>query len=303
MRYLIILSLLMVVLASSCDEDSFSQTVDIPIPEHAPLPAITVDVRSGDTALYHRLALSRGVLDNDDLTPRNMQVEVFKNDVLLAEQRFQSNSSNGETNAIELPTPITDEAATYRVVANVEGFDPVEVTQEMPSRPEYSIVSYEPDGALNSEGFRADELEIDIVDNPDTEDYYGFRVRLPATRCDYDEQRDTVICTADLSFSYDSYMDSPDPLLSMSSGFGFVVTDQSFNGSTYRIRLNFEKYNDADPILEVYHLTEDAYRYGVSRRAYENAGDNPFAEPVNVHQNVTNGYGYFIVSNRVVQVL
>jgi len=253
--------------------------------------------------LYHRLALSRGIIDENDLTARSMQVEVFKNGALLAEQRFQSFSANGETNVIELPVPISDETSTYRVVANVEGFDPVEATQEMPAKPEYRLVSYEPDGAIDSEGDRVDELEIDLVDNADTEDYYGFRVILPSVRCEYDPQLDTVFCSNDFSFTEEAYLESPDPLLSMSSGFGLVVSDQSFNGNTYRVRFTIYNYNDARPKLEVYRLTEDAYRYGLSRRAYENAGDNPFAEPVNVHQNVTDGYGHFIVSNRVIEEL
>lgn len=303
MRYQIILALSLLALAASCDEDSFSQTVDIPIPEHDPLPAITLDLRSGDTSIHHRLALSRGILDQDDRTSRSMQVEVFKDETLLAEQSFESDDSNGETNVIELSAPITDEMASYRVVANVEGFGSVEATQQMPSKPEYTVVSYEPDGAIDSEGDRVDEVEIDLLDNPDTEDYYGFRIILPSVRCEYDQQLDTVICENDFTFTQEGYMDSPNPLLGMSSGFGLVISDQSFNGSTYRVRFTVFNYNDARPLLEVYHLTEDAYRYATSRRAYEDAGDNPFAEPVNVHQNVVDGYGYFIVSNRVVEEL
>lgn len=303
MRYQIILALSLLTLTSSCDEDSFSQTVDIPIPEHDPLPAITLDLRSGDTSIYHRLALSRGILDQDDRTTRNMQVEVFKGETLLAEQRFQSDNSNGETNVIELPIPISDEMANYRVVATVEGFAPVEATQQMPSKAEYTLVSYEPDGAIDSEGYRVDELEIDLVDNPDTEDYYGFRILLPGLSCEYFEEGDSVVCTSDFSYTQEAYQDSPNPLLRMSTGFGLVISDQSFNGSTYRIRFTADTYQDARPILEVYHLTEDAYRYATSRWAYENAGDNPFAEPVNVHQNVPDGYGYFIASNRVVEEL
>jgi len=47
-----------------------------------------------------------------------------------------------------------------------------------------------------------------------------------------------------------------------------------------------------------FRLTEDAYRYGISQEAFINARDNPFAEPVNIHNNVTGGYGYFVVANR-----
>ena len=303
MRYLIILALLMTLLASSCNEDSFSQTVDIPLPDHEPLPALTLDLRSGDTAIYHRLVLSRGILEQDDDTPRDMRVQVFRDGAPFAEQSFRSSSAEGRTNEIELETPLSADAARYRVVATVEGFEPVEAEQEMPARPEYVVATYEPDGAITADGYRVDEVEIDLTDNGATEDYYGFRVLLPQVNCRFDDSTGLVVCENDFTFQQEAYLESPDPLLNNSSGFGLVVTDQSFNGATYRIRFTVENYTDARPRLEVYHLTEDAYRYATSRRAYEDAGDNPFAEPVNVHQNMMDGYGYFILSNRVVEEL
>jgi hypothetical protein len=92
--------------------------------------------------------------------------------------------------------------------------------------------------------------------------------------------------------------------LNDASGYGLVLSDQSFNGNTYRVRIQADNYNqDTLPTLEVYRLTEDAYRYAVSRYAYENSVDNPFAEPVNVHNNVSEGYGYFVLSNGLKLVL
>lgn len=286
MRTLIYFSFAIVLLASSCDEDSFSQTVDIPIPEHEPLPALTLDLRSGDSIASTVLDLSRGILDEADETRGNKTVELYRNDVLIAES--DPNSQSIRSFNLDLDAPLGTEVATYRLVGKIDGYTDVEAIQLMPTQPDFTVVSYDPQGSIDIDGFRTDEIIFDLVDDPDTEDYYGFRV----TNNPEDQ------------FINDYYLQSPDPLLKDAIGYGLVLSDQSFNGSTYRVRIQADNYNeDPRPALEVFHITEDAYRYSVSRIAYEDSVDNPFAEPVNVHNNMENGYGYFLLSNGRKQVL
>jgi hypothetical protein len=300
MRTLIYFSLAIVFLASSCDEDSFSQTVDIPIPEHEPLPALTLDLRSGDSIANTVLDLSRGILDEDNPTFGNKTVELYRNDVLLAAS--DPNSTAIRFFNLILTEPINTEPATYRLVGMIDGFPEVEATQEMPAQPDFTLISYEPEGAIDIDGFRTDEIVIDLMDDPDTEDYYGFRVtNTPQDEifCRFDPNTQMERCdTFRNDFINNYFLQSPDPLLNEAIGYGLVMTDQSFNGNTYRVRIQADNYNqDSLPTLEVFRLTEDAYRYAVSRLAYENSIDNPFAEPVNVHNNMANGYGYFLLSN------
>ncbi|MEM9929740.1 MAG: DUF4249 family protein, partial [Bacteroidota bacterium] len=170
--------------------------------------------------------------------------------------------------------------------------------QQMPGTPIFTVVDYDPQGAIDAEGFRVDEIVLDLVDDSATEDYYGFRVVAPQLICSYDPVRDTVTCDTSFVFANDLYLDSPDPLLTMGEGYGLVVSDQPFNGTTFRIRLQVDNYQELPVYLEVFNLTEDAYRYAVSRQAYNDAGDNPFAEPVSIHNNIEGGYGFFVVASR-----
>jgi len=303
MRYQIItLALALITLASACDEDSFSQVVNIPIPEHESLPALTVDMRSGDTAVYARLALSRGILEEPQATDKSAKIEVFRDGELYLEQTYPLDNTNGSNLRLALPEGGSDTIPAgptdYRVVATIDGFAAVESSQVMPTSADFSLVSYEPDGAIDSEGFRVDEIILDINDPMGTEDYYGFRVLIPQFFCRFDEVADSVICETSFEFTNDAYLDSQDPLLKFSDGYGLVITDQSFNGETYRIRLLADVFQNEGVRLEVYRLTEDAYRYGVSRDAFNEAGDNPFVEPVNIHNNVEGGYGFFIAASR-----
>ncbi len=76
------------------------------------------------------------------------------------------------------------------------------------------------------------------------------------------------------------------------------ITDESFDGGTFRGRLQFYgNLGSGNFALRVYALTEDGFRYLRSYTAYEDSRFDPFSEPVNVHNNVVGGYGFFMVSN------
>lgn len=298
-----IAALALILLVFSCDEDSFSQTVEIPIPEHEPLPVLSLDLRAMDSVIYSRLGLSRGILEENRVSDLVGTVELFRDGTLLGSITSPLGSTDGQTSTFALPAPIGAEGGEYRLVGNIAGFPQVEATQTMPAAPVFSVVSYEEDGTIDAGGYRVDELVIDITDNANTEDYYAFRVQVPQYNCRYDVNLDSVICDTSFARPDYLYLDSPDPLLLQGENQSLLVTDQSFNGRTFRVRIQVDNYQNARPRLEVLSLTEDAYRYAVSRKAYIDAGDNPFAEPVNVHNNVTGGYGYFILSNRVLRGL
>lgn len=303
MKLQVALAIALITLASACNEDSFSQIVDIPFPEHEPLPALSVDMRSGDTLIYARLALSRSVLDNTESSDKTASLEFYRNGESFLQRSFPLRTTDGDNMEFRLPDSLPVGPENYRIVATVEGFEPVEAIQEMPAAADFNLVSYEPDGAIDSDGFRVDEITLDLIDPPGTEDYYGFRVLIPQQFCEFDNVGDSLICTNNFQFANEAFLDSQDPLLKFSVGYGLVITDQSFNGGTYRIRLLADAFQNEGLRLEVFRLTEDAYRYGVSRDAYDQAGDNPFAEPVNVHNNVDGGYGFFIAASKTILAL
>jgi len=124
-----ILPLFLVILSASCGEDRFSTTVDIPIPTHEPLPALTI-------------------LEETTISDKTAQLELYRNGSLFLERQVELPTTNGINLELPLSEPISAEAAEYRFVATVEGFDPVESTQLMPAPFTYSLVSYEPDGAI-----------------------------------------------------------------------------------------------------------------------------------------------------------
>jgi hypothetical protein len=81
-----------------------------------------------------------------------------------------------------------------------------------------------------------------------------------------------------------------------------LLSDINFNGSTKTIIFYMES-GPLDPqtspsgirraTVELLHINNDYFKYIKSLNSYENAVDNPFAEPVNLFSNAKNGYGLF----------
>ncbi|MEM1358308.1 MAG: DUF4249 domain-containing protein [Bacteroidota bacterium] len=299
--YLLFLPILFTIAA--CDEDSFSQVVNIPIPEHEPLPVLSLNLQTGDTLAKALLGVSRGILDEfDENDNRGAKLELYQDDVLIGMGSYGV-SSGRFWQGMQLSEPITGNAATYRLVGQLEGFEPVEATQAMPTVPVFENVRYTRDGAIDSEGFRVDEVEFDLIDPPGEENFYAFRVSVAEQACIFDPLTGESRCREDTTRLNSLFLTSPDPLLSDGLDFDFVLSDQSFDGTRYRVRLQADNFTEFIPFLEVFHLSEDAYRYMRSFAAYQESRDNPFAEPVQVHNNVVGGYGAFIIANKALRRL
>ncbi len=304
MRLLLTALAASVCLLNSCADDLFSATVEIPFPEHEPLPALTLDVRAGDTTLYYRITMSRGILELPQAVELSADFSLTRDGAVVDSFSSYISRSDAFNGQRLLATPISPEMGSYEARLRVPGFAEVVARQTMPTVPVVTNVAYEPKGALDGNGDRVDKLEFDLMDDPATEDYYGFRTVLPPSSasiwyigCANDS---TGVVTCDTVYQQDLRFisqASPDPALKQSEGYGLVLTDAAFTNDRYRVRMTFNNYSEGEVELEVYHLTEDAYRFGVSKYAYLDAQGNPFAEPVTVHNNVENGYGYFLLSN------
>ena len=77
-----------------------------------------------------------------------------------------------------------------------------------------------------------------------------------------------------------------------------LFNDEFFNGKSYRLTVKFDSYLlNANPGYPVYvkltSVNEDFYLYKKTFAAHLNNQGNPFAEPVQVYNNIKNGFGIF----------
>ncbi len=76
---------------------------------------------------------------------------------------------------------------------------------------------------------------------------------------------------------------------------GTVLKDDSFDGKKYTWRVGqFHSGQTNGKIrVELVSISRDKYLFQRSVRLNQDADDNPFAEPVIIHNNITDGYGIF----------
>lgn len=285
----------------SCEDDAFSQVSNIELPAHKPLAALSLHLSAKDTVAYPYLGVSRGIIEDEPAEGPAGRISLMQNDIEIASTEIITGANRSEPYKLQFAEPLTiNTGDIFKLNGAVDGFDIATATQIMPAPAQVEVVSYTRDGALDSDGERKNELLIDIIDPGNTDNYYAFALRsksIISINCD---GGGTTCDTIYNEFSVS--LETIDPLAIDAYGYNVVLSDGAFNGDTYRLRLIFDNFGG--PIsstfsLQCYTFTEDGFRYLRSRQAYEDARNNPFSEPVNVHDNIENGYGYFMVSNLI----
>lgn len=281
----------------SCDEDSFSRVVTIDLPEHTPLPAVHAEFSASTRVPRVFVTNSKGILDPDSVYNIHIDasVRLFKNGSPLGNFAFDYASLSFLDT---LDSPLGRQAGdTYLLEVAIPDFETVTATQIMPAAPLLSEVSYERDGAFTPDGFRADELRFRLEDSePEQINYY--KISLENVNVQLNENGDTVFVSRS-----ENYLESSDPLLSNTYEGSLLFSDQSVSSGTYQMRIinsgGFFPGEGRSLELLVAQITEDAYRYELSREQFFQAEGNPFAEPVNVHSNILGGFGVFTVENEL----
>ena len=295
MKYYPFLFLLIASLAfTACDEDSFSQIVDIELPEHESKPVLNMQVIAGDRTLETLVSLSKGILDTGNFElPKPVLVEFFKNGSPIGDFDFYHDILKYEA---YLQDDHIDSTAgnVYRLEATVPHYEKVYAEQVMPIAPLITGASFELEGTISPDGDRVDELIVELDDRqPGILNYYGILAY--SAGVDVDPVSGDTISRSRTRI----YLESVDPLLGSGSRYDFIFSDESFDGGDYQARMYTYSgvSEDRDVEVEVYSLTRDGFLYYRSLQQYYDAVDNPFAEPVTVHNNIEGGYGIFTLTN------
>lgn len=273
---------------SSCTEDSFSQIVEIDIPEHKPKPVIASQINAGDTLVQALVSISQGILDTSNYVfPANATVQLLRNgqDPLVL-------TFNPDKKSYTAPAPAVGFApgARYRIEAQVPGYGTAYSEQEMPAAPDVASVELRRNAVINPNGNRSDEVLVTIDDPAGSANYYRIELW----------QEGTIVFPGDtIEFNQPAYIESNDPNLQDGRSGGKVLADGAFNGTRYIVRFSTgstwtDTPNSAQKYtLRIAQITRDAYLYERTLTQYYRALGNPFAEPVTVHSNIEGGYGAF----------
>ncbi len=276
----------------SCDEDSFTQTVDIDIPDHESRLAISGIVSNRNPFMQTIVSASQSILDIESAPQvSNKNIQILVNGESIGNEVAE----NGNAQVFEVTTDLNaGDELIFEVSA--DNYGQARSTQVFPSSISVSDFEYEEDGIIDVNGDTRNEINISIDDPANEDNFYSLWF-------EYVYYKDQNIYS---EFSY-----------AETSGVGineqyseFVFSDGTFNGTKHSLRFSDYIWNsnaeEPDSVfIKSYlsHLSEDYYYYKTSYFQYSQAQGNPFAEPVIVHDNIENGYGIFGAENVTIDSL
>lgn len=200
------------------------------------------------------------------------------------------------------------EGYTYTVRATAPGFDMAEANALLPSQSVIAELRFQKNVRTNSSGMTVDEITLKLNDPAAEKNFYLVQVN--------NSYGNRVYCVGTTDKDIEAIGDETDPLEpdNCFDGGALLMRDDNFNGAQKQLKLTVESFEMAEytdpstgniyrPYVKLYRITEDQFKYVKSYHSYNSAGDNPFAEPVNVYTNVKNGYGIFSLSTVAVDTL
>lgn len=271
----------------SCKD--FSQIVEIDIPEHEPRLATLLTATSLDSILQVLVSNSLGILESRDTQAiEAARVSLLRNGNPIAEGVYLEGTYYYE---LLTAAPLGTTEATYRLEISAPDFPAIYAEQKMPATVPILSAAIELDGTVDAEGRRADEVTIEFQDPAGSTDYYALAMQGLRR---LSEEEDSLYTAGSI------FLNSNDPSFGYVYNLPYTIifSDATFNGQKVRLSTySYDYLGEFSGRLRLYHLSRDVYLYHRSLELYEEAINNPFAEPVTVHRNIENGYGLFGLSS------
>ncbi len=282
----------------SCDSSSFEQVVTIDIPAHTSKLALSSSLHNIDTVLRVFTGQSVSILDvTTSQIASGAQVQLLKNGTSLG--TFLPQGDGWQT--LKIPAPLgEDRAAVYTLKATANGFTEVKSTQIMPVLVPIKTAKLVIDttqemghggggGPDGGGGKRIeDKITLDFQDPAGSVEYYAVNVFLVVTN------PDGTFAVQDVR-----HIRTQDPIAE-EVGNEILLAGTSFDGKPYSLNCTTRIRKQDIPIgssakfyVVLESITKDEYFYKKAVASYEQARENPFAEPVIVRTNIENGYGFF----------
>ncbi len=287
---------ILVIFFTSCETD-----IVLNIPPQPQKLVVTGLVQVG-TPFRVTITKTTGVLDTLSMQRNrvtNAFVQLHENNVVVDTLVFNASDDAYTPKRNTQPTA----GKTYTIRAVADGFAAVEATTFTPNYVPIQSVTRRTNVKKDANGEFVDEVKITFTDEA-VLNHYMLRIgRLyfvgqsiigyNGIYCMQSSDRDIEGRSSGEAIEFESCIDHE-----------FFLRDVNFNGKTKEVVLfirnsELQPYSDPStnrtvtPVVELHNITADQFKYRISLAAYNEAEDNPFAEPVLLYTNVKNGYGLF----------
>jgi len=289
----IIAATLFTLLTSACQT-----VVDIELPERDSKLVLN-SLFSPDSNFVFTLSQSKGILEPGELDHlNNGRIEVYGSDGTHGE--VTGTGQGSQTFAYRYKLPFKPKAnIAYTVKASAPGLASVTASDVLPLP-----VAIDDLDTSSLHLFDTEEKQIGITftDPAHTSNFYEVKLFYMVYIPQYDTNGQVVGMTASVT-ELPSYI-SNEGLFSNGVD-ERVFTDDLFNGRSFTVTLGFQEENylpiigdsNALPdypiylIAELRSASEDYYKFNSSFLKYQNSSGDPFAQPVQVYNNVEGGFG------------
>jgi hypothetical protein len=235
---------------------------------------------SPDSVVVVNLSKSQDILANDQIEyVNNASISLYEDGQFIQDLTFNGDGSYYSYGF----NP--DFGKKYSVMVNAPGIGTASGADIIPMP--VSIINIDT-STVTGEWNNMLKCKIRFHDNPAEKNYYLFSIKI-------------LVHSAGSQYYVDNiYFGSDDPVVeeSMSGSGGLLFSDEKIDGQTYdlSVYLNKDDFNYSDTTMLYFNLnsvTRDFFMYARSYTRHINAQGDPFAEPVQVFNNIEGGYGIF----------
>lgn len=274
---------------------SCEKTINIKIPDEG--RKLTVNsFFSRDSNMLISLTESRYILDGKfEFDPvENANVNVFKNGNVI-EQLTETSPGTYQSGFI------LNESSLYQIEVSSNEFPNVKAESYLPEKTDIISISAKP--SVDEYGSEVIKFNLKFKDNPDMENYYFVQVYKYIRFYDLETGEETGEVIMEAQYLYS---DDPNTFQEWGIGEGLLVSDEFLNGKEYSLSFSGNSYiyynygegptevGDAITYYIQFHtISKDYYQYYKTLAKHKEAQDEFFMEPVQVYNNIENGFGIF----------
>jgi hypothetical protein len=289
------------------------KNVTIDIPQRA--PRLVLDGQLGKGQPFQiSVGKSRGILQplnynlslEDNYVVKDARPIVFENNTPIDTLVFSPSDYRYKT----IRNKIVRDGFTYTLKVTAPNFEQAEATTIVPSQSQIASVTRVANARKNADGNFMDQITIKLND-PSEVNHYQISFFAAAN---FGGTGYPITCLSSTDKDLESIGDNTDPTATDNcfDGSQLLMKDVNFNGGTKVLTVYIESsqlMNNSSggmihrPFVKVYRITADHFKYIKSLNTFENTAGNPFAEPVNVYSNISNGYGLFSAYTMAVDTL
>lgn len=274
--YLILFSFIIFLI--SC-EKTLKYNFDIPENEKK---IVVNSVLCPDSLVKVNISKSMSIRENNNSFQYldNAEAKLFENDVLIETLHY---TKNGNYFSSDFKP---EENKKYEIKVSVPNMNNVDANTVIPAKT--NIISVDTLTVIDHE-YEYDEkkLEFNIKfkDNIEIDNYYQIECRYSYKEIYGDED-----------VFYKDYIEADEEILNIQNIDGTILLeDKIIAGEDFNLKFRVPIYIFTEQIKEyrIYlnSISKEYYLYLVTRSAQEETEDNPFAEPVQVFNNINNGCG------------